>query len=102
MKAAILSPEEIEDLIQRGAKAALTSFLTSHPDFKKQPTKVQEQDSLLTTKELQEELKVSRVTINAWMRSGEIRFKRIGRRVYFSRAQVMEMNSAKGGRKHGQ
>jgi len=54
-------------------------------------------EPLQTIASLSKELGVSRVTINAWMKAGELPYIRIGRRVYFQRSAILEAGKKKKG-----
>ena len=63
---------------------------------KKQPTK------LMTKKEMANELDISLVSLTEWMKQGRIPYKRMGKRIYFNKEDVMasmtNFNHNKGGK----
>jgi excisionase family DNA binding protein len=46
-------------------------------------------EDIIVTKDVCELFKISRPTVNEWMKSGKLPYRRIGRRVYFVRQEVL-------------
>lgn len=51
---------------------------------------------LLTVEDLCRELKVTRQTVSGWVKSGRIKAQRLGRRLYFNRADLQPSAPVKG------
>lgn len=78
----IPSPEQISSLqtTLQGVNSKLDLLLNT---FKQKSP-----DDLCTSKDLEEEFKVSRSTIHRWSKSGILKKLQIGNRTYFKRAEV--------------
>jgi hypothetical protein len=71
----------IQDVVRKEIRQALRdSKQDSHPK--------EDNDRLLTKKEMAEELNVSLVTLTEWMKQG-LPFLRLNKRVYFKRDEVI-------------
>ena len=62
----------------------------------------QQPASLLTKKEMAEELDISLVSLTEWMKQGRIPYKQMGKRIYFNKEEVftsMSTFNSKGGKR---
>lgn len=75
-----VSPEKFLAEIK---KAVVECLEKQQQDNKKEGKK-----EFLTSKEVQQLLSISATTINNWEKSGKLKPKRIGHRVYFSRIEI--------------
>ena len=78
-----VTKEELKELIRVSIIEALS---------KEQPTsrKVEPTEPLLKIEEVSDILKVSRVTIHKWKKSGRIPFHRISNRIFFKQSEILE------------
>ncbi|MCC2545473.1 helix-turn-helix domain-containing protein [Hymenobacter sp. BT175] len=77
------SPESFRDLI----RATLIELL---PPALLQPAVAAPSDSLLTITEACREFGISKTTLTEWKKKGIVPFIRLGRRVYFERAAILD------------
>lgn len=77
------SPEAFRDLIR-------TTLMEILPPALLQPALASPSDALLTITEACREFGISKTTLTEWKKKGIVPFIRLGRRVYFERAAVLE------------
>ncbi len=76
-----LTPDEFKDLISNAVLEVVEKI---------NPPKQQIEDQLLRLNDLAILLKVSKVTIHNWKKSGLIPFHRISNKIYFKKNEVIE------------
>lgn len=76
-----LTAEELCKFIQKSVETAISNTLNT-------PKPVTKQDEYLTINQISELLSISLPTIWAYRKKGLLPFKRIGKRVLFSRSEV--------------
>jgi excisionase family DNA binding protein len=93
----ILSPISLDELESRIVNRFKSEFQIQTPP--QSPV----EDSLLTSRQSAKMLGVSLVTLSKWRTEGRIKFHRIGSRIRFKRAEVLDSlqssTNRKGGRK---
>ena len=80
------SQEEFAELISKSVKSQFEELVKE--STKEQP---QNENELLTRNETARFLKVSTVTISQWQKVGLITPKRMGTKVFFSKAELIEV-----------
>jgi CRISPR/Cas system endoribonuclease Cas6 (RAMP superfamily) len=80
------SQEEFTELISKSVKSQFEELVKE--STKEQP---KEQNELLTRNETSKFLKVSTVTISKWTKDGLITPKRMGTKVFYSKAELIEV-----------
>ena len=83
-----LDRNALRDCVKDAVREELQVFISKvgnmdDPPQKKQPTK------LMTKKEMANELDISLVSLTEWMKQGRIPYKRMGKRIYFNKEDVM-------------
>jgi excisionase family DNA binding protein len=61
------------------------------------PVQKDKEDKLMTRDELKQYLGISYVSIYKKMKAGKLPYKKFGKRVYFSHAEIMKILDSKGG-----
>ena len=75
--------DELISMIKEAFKAELKESMN-------QQEKEIEYNVLLNKKEVAEMLKISLVTIHKYLKSGKLKYYRLGRRIYFKKGEIME------------
>ena len=75
-----LSKADLEHLIENAVEKALANLQAKKPE-----------DRIVTRKDIAELFKVSLTTVNSWSRTGKLKRRYMGSRVYFLYTEVEEM-----------
>lgn len=97
LNAIILNEAELQALIDKTARTTAEHTAALTLEALKSSEK-RHDDDFLTRDEVCKLLHISKVTLNARMRSGDIPYRKIGRRVLFSRPEIMASISAISGK----
>jgi len=94
MKTIVCSEAELEAAIRKAIRQEIASAPTP-------PPAKTASGPLLSVDELCRELDVTRQTVSGWVKSGRIKAQRLGRRLYFNRADLQPdtPTKRKGGRR---
>ena len=87
-----LKHEELLSMIEEGAAKALDRRFTS---YKPQDSPIE--DRIMNSIEAAKFLGVSRVSLHKWIKAKSVPFKRQGRRLLFSKRELISWTSQKGG-----
>lgn len=79
-----IEPDELKNLIKEQVMLGIAEF------FENKELLTKEEDKLLSRAEVMEMQKISEITLLKLQKSGKIPFTKFGRRVLFSRQEVLE------------
>lgn len=83
----LLDQKALKDCIKDAVREELHLFIS---DVQKTADKPQQQTAkLLTKKEMADELDISLVSLTEWMKQGRIPYRRMGKRIYFNKEDVV-------------
>jgi|ERR1017187_3992497 excisionase family DNA binding protein len=85
-----LTSSQLQELISDAVKKELANS---------QPTQPREDDELLTVEEAAAFLKISKVSLHKWKKSGKVKYHRIGSRIRFKKSELLNTGAAKNLRK---
>lgn len=77
-----ITVDELRQIISESVRREFSKISIPEP---KPPDQV-----LMTRHEAIELLDISSVTLHNWMKAGKIRYRKIGRRVYFLKSEILE------------
>jgi excisionase family DNA binding protein len=84
-----MSPEELKELVKECIKESISK--QEEPKTGKEKN----EEQFLSVKEVQELLKISKVTIHSWKKKGKIKPHSIGRKIFFKKSQIISLLEGK-------
>lgn len=84
----LLDQKALKDCIKDAVREELHLFITDVKKTADNPQKPQTA-KLLTKKEMADELDISLVSLTEWMKQGRIPYRRMGKRIYFNKEDVI-------------
>ncbi|KAA9338804.1 helix-turn-helix domain-containing protein [Adhaeribacter soli] len=84
-----LSLEEAEGCFKKWAQQALLQLLHQGQGLSLASPNPSKEEDVITIADVCKLFKISRPTVNDWMKTNKLPYRRIGRRVYFIRQEIL-------------